>query len=136
MEVKRSDKNQSVESDICPYCRSGLTMNDNLVACKSCKTLHHQICWNTNHRCTVFGCSGKKSIAYGSNKKSAGLKQPANKSGKIGRNDTCPCGSHQKYKDCCLKKVEQGVTIIAPGKGGSDRRTQVAFETYLGKKSR
>lgn len=32
-----------------------------------------------------------------------------NKSGssdtKVGRNDTCPCGSGKKYKNCCLKKV-------------------------------
>ena len=28
---------------------------------------------------------------------------------KIGRNDPCPCGSGQKYKNCCLKsgKYEQ-----------------------------
>lgn len=24
---------------------------------------------------------------------------------KIGRNDKCPCGSGQKYKKCCLKKI-------------------------------
>ena len=22
--------------------------------------------------------------------------------GKIGRNEPCPCGSHKKYKNCCL----------------------------------
>ena len=22
---------------------------------------------------------------------------------KIGRNDTCPCGSNKKYKNCCMK---------------------------------
>ena len=26
---------------------------------------------------------------------------------KIGRNDTCPCGSAKKYKHCCLQKDEQ-----------------------------
>jgi soluble cytochrome b562 len=26
---------------------------------------------------------------------------------KIGRNDPCPCGSGNKYKRCCLAKVEQ-----------------------------
>jgi uncharacterized protein len=25
-------------------------------------------------------------------------------SGKVGRNDTCPCGSGRKYKKCCLNK--------------------------------
>ena len=30
--------------------------------------------------------------------------------GKIGRNDTCPCGSGKKYKKCCLngpRKIPQ-----------------------------
>mgnify|MGYP005837267499 CR=1 FL=1 len=31
---------------------------------------------------------------------------PAGKSGKIGRNDPCPCGSGKKFKKCCLGKVE------------------------------
>jgi hypothetical protein len=123
--------------DICPYCRSAISVNDNLVVCKSCKTLHHQICWNANHKCTVFGCRGKKSIAYGKSKKTSVLKQSTTRSDKIGRNDLCPCSSNRKYKDCCLKKVEEGITILAPGKGGSGgRRPQAAFETYAGKKSR
>jgi hypothetical protein len=25
---------------------------------------------------------------------------------KVGRNDTCPCGSGEKYKNCCIKKGE------------------------------
>ncbi len=29
------------------------------------------------------------------------------KSGKIGRNDPCKCGSGNKYKVCCLSKVEE-----------------------------
>lgn len=24
---------------------------------------------------------------------------------KIGRNDSCPCGSFKKYKKCCLEKI-------------------------------
>ena len=28
---------------------------------------------------------------------------PSEKSGKIKRNDTCPCGSAKKYKKCCAK---------------------------------
>lgn len=26
---------------------------------------------------------------------------------KINRNSTCPCGSNKKYKNCCLKIVEE-----------------------------
>ena len=25
---------------------------------------------------------------------------------KIGRNEFCPCGSHMKYKDCCMKTLK------------------------------
>lgn len=30
------------------------------------------------------------------------------KKGKIGRNDTCPCGSCKKYKHCCLRRPDKG----------------------------
>ncbi|MBI2842838.1 MAG: preprotein translocase subunit SecA [Armatimonadetes bacterium] len=32
---------------------------------------------------------------------------PKKASGKIGRNDPCPCGSGKKYKKCCLGKYEE-----------------------------
>lgn len=25
----------------------------------------------------------------------------------VGRNDPCPCGSEQKFKNCCIDKVEK-----------------------------
>jgi uncharacterized protein YchJ len=28
------------------------------------------------------------------------------RTGKVGRNDPCPCGSGQKFKKCCLWRVE------------------------------
>lgn len=34
--------------------------------------------------------------------------------GKIGRNDTCPCGSGKKYKKCCLNNP-QNSTGVEPG---------------------
>jgi preprotein translocase subunit SecA len=30
--------------------------------------------------------------------------QPVRKSGKVGPNDPCPCGSGKKYKKCCMQK--------------------------------
>ena len=27
-----------------------------------------------------------------------------NESAKVGRNEPCPCGSGQKYKNCCMRK--------------------------------
>jgi len=34
----------------------------------------------------------------------SGATRMSRKSGKIGRNDPCPCGSGKKYKKCCLGK--------------------------------
>ena len=31
---------------------------------------------------------------------------------KVGRNETCPCGSGKKFKKCCLWKVNAGVEIV------------------------
>ena len=43
---------------------------------------------------------------YNSNRKrNDALIQKINTSGKIGRNDPCPCGSGKKYKKCCLGKI-------------------------------
>lgn len=33
---------------------------------------------------------------------------------KPGRNDACPCGSGQKYKRCCLPRLEAGAPLSAP----------------------
>ncbi len=35
-------------------------------------------------------------------------KQPVVKKVKVGRNDPCPCGSGEKYKNCCLRKDQAG----------------------------
>lgn len=32
------------------------------------------------------------------------LKKGKAKNQKVGRNEPCPCGSEEKYKNCCLKK--------------------------------
>ena len=31
-------------------------------------------------------------------------REPVVKKNKVGRNDSCPCGSGKKYKNCCLDK--------------------------------
>lgn len=31
---------------------------------------------------------------------------------KVGRNEPCPCGSGDKFKKCCLWKVNCGVEIV------------------------
>ena len=50
---------------------------------------------------------------------------------KVGRNDSCPCGSGKKFKRCCLEQVEKegGVTrltaerdrLLAEGEGREGR---------------
>ncbi len=42
---------------------------------------------------------------------------------KVGRNDPCPCGSGKKYKNCCLRKEQQGAMAVATaGAPGSPRK--------------
>jgi uncharacterized protein YecA (UPF0149 family) len=43
---------------------------------------------------------GKEIARLSLKNKSKGLRSGS----KIGRNDTCPCGSGKKYKKCCLNK--------------------------------
>ncbi len=43
----------------CPYCQFPLKQESKAVQCKSCKTPHHQECWNENDGCTTFGCVEK-----------------------------------------------------------------------------
>ncbi len=31
---------------------------------------------------------------------------------KVGRNDLCPCGSGQKYKNCCLLKKQKKIALL------------------------
>lgn len=43
---------------ICPYCRSRLSSSVDLIVCAFCRTAQHRACWNTNGKCSVFGCRG------------------------------------------------------------------------------
>ena len=46
---------------------------------------------------------------------------------KVGRNETCPCGSGKKYKYCCLEKDKQPAIKeeIKPAKKKTTRKTKV-----------
>jgi len=44
-------------SEICPYCRTRIADDEQLVACEACGTLHHADCYAENCGCTIFGCS-------------------------------------------------------------------------------
>jgi TM2 domain-containing membrane protein YozV len=41
----------------CPYCRTTLEAEDELVVCEACATPHHADCYAENGGCTVFGCA-------------------------------------------------------------------------------
>ncbi|MGM9539768.1 preprotein translocase subunit SecA [Anaerovibrio sp.] len=41
---------------------------------------------------------------HGDESDAAVRKQPVKNTGKVGRNDPCPCGSGKKYKNCCGRK--------------------------------
>jgi len=42
---------------ICPYCRTAISDQDEVNICPACDTPHHLDCWEENRGCTVFGCS-------------------------------------------------------------------------------
>lgn len=42
---------------ICPYCRTAISDQDEVNICPACDTPHHFDCWEENRGCTVFGCS-------------------------------------------------------------------------------
>src|SRR5438445_2598252 len=110
-------KSQDTSAVVCPFCRSDIISESRIVLCGTCKTPHHEACWDNYHRCSVFGCSGtKRSIdrtrSTGRNPRRARLRTD-----KIGRNDFCSCGSGRKYKNCCLPKTETHDTQVAPSQG-------------------
>lgn len=42
----------------CPYCKTRLTEEDDIVVCSHCDMPHHKDCWLENQGCTTFGCVG------------------------------------------------------------------------------
>lgn len=47
---------------VCPYCKAAVEEKQPGVLCRTCKTLHHQECWNETGRCSIFGCRGKMEL--------------------------------------------------------------------------
>lgn len=43
---------------ICPFCKTKLTADDEIVICSQCEMPHHKDCWVENQGCTTFGCQG------------------------------------------------------------------------------
>lgn len=49
---------QTKEKQICPYCLSAIEENDEYILCPACGVAHHHECWQTNGKCSVYGCDG------------------------------------------------------------------------------
>lgn len=43
---------------ICPFCKTELKEDDDIVVCSACEIPHHKDCWIENQGCTTFGCTG------------------------------------------------------------------------------
>ena len=41
---------------ICPFCKTEITAEDEVIVCPECKIPHHKGCWEENKGCTTFGC--------------------------------------------------------------------------------
>jgi uncharacterized protein YchJ len=53
-----------------------------------------------------ISAKGSKKEIESESKDKAMVKVPVVRSDKVGRNESCPCGSGKKYKKCCLLKEE------------------------------
>ena len=42
----------------CPYCKTPIVEDDDVVVCSVCEMPHHKDCWVENQGCTTFGCLG------------------------------------------------------------------------------
>ena len=42
----------------CPYCKTVIRPEDEIITCSQCDMPHHLECWVENQGCTTFGCSG------------------------------------------------------------------------------
>lgn len=42
---------------ICPFCKTEIAADDEVMICPACNTPHHKSCRDENKVCTAFGCS-------------------------------------------------------------------------------
>lgn len=47
---------------ICPFCKESLSISAQVKQCEECLAPHHVECWKEYGRCTVFGCTGRRSM--------------------------------------------------------------------------
>jgi len=54
----KSEGSLSLNSAVCQVCGDGVAVD--AVFCRSCKTPHHQDCWEYYGRCSTYGCGQEK----------------------------------------------------------------------------
>ncbi len=47
----------------CPFCKTEIRADDEIVICSECEMPHHLECWIENQGCTTFGCLGTIDVA-------------------------------------------------------------------------
>ena len=51
------ENSENYAGKICPYCKTEIKEDEQVIACPSCAIPHHTSCWEENRGCTTFGCS-------------------------------------------------------------------------------
>lgn len=57
----------SKKGKTCPFCKTEILENDEIIICPACNTPHHKGCWEENKGCTTFGCSEQHYEMQGTN---------------------------------------------------------------------
>ena len=52
---------------ICPFCKTKISADDEVMICPACNTPHHKSCWDENKGCTTFGCTEQHYEEQGTN---------------------------------------------------------------------
>lgn len=52
---------------MCPFCKTAINNEDDVIVCPACSAPHHKSCWEENKGCTTFGCSEQHYVAQGTN---------------------------------------------------------------------
>ncbi len=42
---------------VCPFCKTEITENGDVITCGACEMPHHKTCWEENKGCSTLGCS-------------------------------------------------------------------------------
>ncbi len=82
---------------VCPYCKTPLKEDDEVVVCSVCDMPHHKECWIENEGCTTFGCLGTIKSADGAASQSPAPAAQADGSSEVQERVFCTrCGTENR----------------------------------------